>query len=58
MKSNAEPTTNRIERLLEVLSSYTFNLYYLIDKDIALGDFPLSIEGGMCDLYNLIPSNV
>ena len=27
MKSKKEPATNRIRRLLEVLSSYSFNLY-------------------------------
>ena len=29
MKSKMEPATNRIKRLLEVLSSYSFNLYYI-----------------------------
>ena len=28
MRSKVEPTTTRIKRLLEVLSSYSFNLYY------------------------------
>ena len=28
IKSKAEPITTRIKRLLEVLSSYSFNLYY------------------------------
>ena len=28
MKSKIEPATNRIKRLLEVLSSHSFNLYY------------------------------
>ena len=32
IKSKSEPATNRIERLLEVLSSYTFDLYYLKGK--------------------------
>ena len=30
MRSKAEPATTRIKRLLELLSSYSFNLYYLI----------------------------
>ena len=29
IKSKMEPATNRIKRLLEVLSSYSFNLYYI-----------------------------
>ena len=29
MRSKVEPETNRIKRLLEVLSAYSFNLYYI-----------------------------
>ena len=29
MRSKMEPATNRIKKLLEVLSSYSFNLYYI-----------------------------
>ena len=29
MKSRMEPATNRIKRLLEILSSYSFNLHYI-----------------------------
>ena len=39
MKSKMEPTTNRIKRLLEILSSYSFNLYYIKGKDMILSDF-------------------
>ena len=39
MKSKAEPTTKRIKRLLELLSSYSFNLYYIKGKDMVLSDF-------------------
>ena len=39
MKSKMEPATNRIKRLLEILSSYLFNLYYIKGKDMILGDF-------------------
>ena len=39
MKSQIEPATNRIKRLLEVLSSYSFNLYYIRGKDMILSDF-------------------
>ena len=39
IKSKVEPATNRIKRLLEVLSSYSFNLYYIKGKDMTLSDF-------------------
>ena len=39
MKSKMGPATNRIKRLLEVLSSYSFNLYYIKGKDMILSDF-------------------
>ena len=38
-RSKAEPATNRIKRLLEILSSYSFNLYYIKGKDMVLSDF-------------------
>ena len=39
MRSKLEPATTRIKRLLEVLSSYSFNLYYIKGKDMILSDF-------------------
>ena len=39
MRSKAEPTTTRIKRLIELLSSYCFNLYYIKRKDMVLSDF-------------------
>ena len=39
MRSRAEPATTRIKRLLELLSSYSFNLYYIKGKDMVLTDF-------------------
>ena len=39
LKSKTEPTTTRIKRLLEVLSAYSFNLYYMKGKDMILSDF-------------------
>ena len=39
MKSKMEPATNRIKKLLEVLSSYSFNLYYIKGKDMILSNF-------------------
>ena len=39
MKSKMEPAANRIKRLLEVLSQYSFTLYYIKGKDMILSDF-------------------
>ena len=39
IKSKAEPATTRIKRLLELLSSYSFNLYYIKGKDMILSNF-------------------
>ena len=39
IRSNMEPVTTRIKRLLELISSYSFNLYYMKDKDMILSDF-------------------
>ena len=39
MRSKVEPATTRIKRLLEVLSSYSFNLYYIKGKDMILSYF-------------------
>ena len=39
IKSKAEPATIRIKRLLELISSYSFNLYYIKGKDMILSDF-------------------
>ena len=39
IKSKAEPTTTRIERLLEILSFYSFNFHYIKGKDMVLSDF-------------------
>ena len=44
IKSKAEPATTRIKRLLEIISSYSFNLYYMTGKDMILSDF-LSRQG-------------
>ena len=39
IKSKAEPAMNRIKRLLELTSSYSFNLYYIKGKDMVVSDF-------------------
>ena len=38
-KSKVELATTRIKRLLELISSYSFNLYYMKGKDMILSDF-------------------
>ena len=39
IKSKAELATTRIRRLLELISLYSFNLYYMKGKDMILSDF-------------------
>ena len=39
MRSKAEPATARIKRLLELLSPYSFNPYYIKGKDMVLSNF-------------------
>ena len=39
IKSKAEPVTTKIKRLLELISSYSFNSYYMKGKDMILSDF-------------------
>ena len=39
MRSKGEPATTRTKRLLELLSPYFFNLYYIKGKDMVLSDF-------------------
>ena len=39
IKNKVELTMTRIKRLLEMLSSYSFNLYYIKGKDVVLSDF-------------------
>ena len=39
IKSKAESAIARIKRLLELISSYSFNLYYIKGKDMVFSDF-------------------
>ena len=55
MRSKVEPATNRIKRLLEVLSSYSFNLYYIKGKDMVLSDFLSRQDPGDEDTKEIIP---
>ena len=55
MRSKAEPTTTRIKRLLELLSPYSFNLYYIKGKDMVLSDFLSRQETDDSNPHELIP---
>ena len=55
IKSKAEPTTIRIKRLLELMSSYSFNLYYIKGKDTVLSDFYQGRRMTMVILMKLYP---
>ena len=55
MRSKVEPVTNRIKRLLEVLSAYSFNLYYIKGKDMVLSDFLSRQNPGDEDMKEIIP---
>ena len=55
MRSKVELVTNRIKRLLEVLSAYSFNLYYIKGKDMILSDFLLRQVISDEDTREIIP---
>ena len=55
MRSDAELATNRIKRLLEILSSYSFNLYYIKGKDMVLSDFLSKQHGDDSNPHEIIP---
>ena len=55
MKAKTEPATTRIMRLLDRLSAYSFNLYYVNGRDMILADY-LSRNGSKdIDPSELIP---
>ena len=68
IESNMELVTTRIKRLLELISSYTFNLYYMKGKDMILSDFlsqqinddsdPDEIIPISFDMYNVLENNL
>ena len=55
MRSKAEPATTRIKRLLELLSPYSFNLYYIKGKDMVLSDFLSRQQTDDSNPHELIP---
>ena len=54
-KSKAEPATTRIKRLLELISSYSFNLYFIKAKDMILSYFLLSQNHDDSNPHEMIP---
>ena len=55
IKSKAEPTTIKIKRLLELISSYLFNLYYIKGKDMVLNDFLSRQNNDDSNPHEIIP---
>ena len=55
LKSKSEPATPKIKRLLEVLSAYSFNLYYMKGKDMIFSDFLSRQETDKSDPHEIIP---
>ena len=55
IKSKMEPATYGIKRLLEILSSYSFNLYYIKGKDMVLSDVLSRQQGDNSDPHQIIP---
>ena len=55
INSNMEPATTKIKRLLELISSYSFNLYYMKGKDMILSDFLSRQNNDDSNLHDIIP---
>ena len=57
LKSKTEPATTRIKRLLEVLSAYSFNLYYMKGKDMIFSDFLSRQRVDRSNPHEIIPTS-
>ena len=55
MKAKTEPATTRIMRLLDRLSAYSFNLYYVKGRDMILADYLSRNRSKDIDPSELIP---
>ena len=55
IKSKAELANTRIKKLLEVLSSYLFNLYHIKGKDMDLSDFLSRQKNDDSNPHEIIP---
>ena len=58
LKSKTEPATTRIKRWLEVLSTYSFNLYYIKGKDMILSDFLSRQRVDKSNSHEIIPNSM
>ena len=68
IKSKMELATTRIKRLLELISLYSFNLYYMKGKNMILSDFlsqqkdhesnPNEIIFILFDMYQILEDNL
>ena len=58
MRSKAEPATSRIKRLIELLSLYSFNLYYIKGKDMVLSDFLSRQKMDDSNPHEIIPTSL
>ena len=55
IKSKVEHATTRIKRLLELISFYSFNLYYMKGKDMILSDFLSQQKNDNSNPHEIIP---
>ena len=55
MKSKTEQSSQRIKRLLEVHSVYSFNLYSMKGKDMIFSDFLSRMKVGKLNPHEIIP---
>ena len=55
IKSETEPATSIIKRLLELLSSFSFNLYYIKGKDMILSNFLSKQRHDNSNPHEIIP---
>ena len=55
IKSKTETATIRIKRLLELISSYSFNLYYIKGKDLVLSDLLSKQNNDHSNPHEIIP---
>ena len=55
MRSKAEPAMARIKRLIELLTPYSFNVYYIKGKDMVLSDFLARQKTDDSNPHEIIP---
>ena len=55
IKSKAEPATTKIKRLLELISSYSFNLFYIKGKGMIVSGFLSRQKHDNSNPHEIIP---